>query len=344
MIAPAAPTARRDDGHRTPRLSICIPTYRRRRELETCVESILASARLGDSRIDLVVSDNASPDDTSDYLSALREREPDIRVFRQVENIGAERNIYALAELAQGEWIWLLGDDDRLEPEAIETVLKMLECAPPALVLNYSVWSADFARCIKRARFGERLGNFYETSDDLMRTFGVETGYCSALVVRRDHFLSVDRARYEVFSPFGFAFLYAFYSGARTSTGFRYVEAPIVMNRAGNSSGFDWYKYFVSGTTMVLDRLGTEGYSALAVSSAKTAVIGRFVLRDILVRKRDGADTSKIFGVTHEAYRSFALFWLGIVPALAIPAWFVRWAHRLLMASRQARRALSART
>lgn len=319
-----------DDRVWSPILSLCVPTYKRRKELEECIESISFSASRGAHKIELLISDNASPDDTWDYLLALQTRQPAISIFRQTENVGAERNIYGLVERACGEWLWVIGDDDLLEPEAIGEVLSALKLAPPAVVLNYSVWSSDFSRLVKRMKFSACLPKRCETSDDLMRQFGIEIGYCSALVFRKDHFSSVDRARYERFSPYGFAFLYAFYSGARFATDFQYIGIPIVRNRAANSTGFDWYKYFVGGTTMVLDQLGVEGYSKAAITSAKESVVMRFVLHDILVRKRDGADTSKVFGITRKAYGSFAIFWLGIVPALAIPARLVRWAHHLL--------------
>jgi glycosyltransferase involved in cell wall biosynthesis len=69
--------------------------------------------------IEVVVSDNASDDRTAEIASAYAGR-PDFRYVRRNENIGAERNFLEVVQAATGEYCWLLGDDEILEPAAIE--------------------------------------------------------------------------------------------------------------------------------------------------------------------------------------------------------------------------------
>ncbi len=111
------------------RLSVCIPTANRARFVAKAVESVIAEGR---DDVDIVVSDNASRDDTEQVVRGLASRHPRITYFRQPENRGFDPNYLKVIELARGEWVWVLGDDDWLEPRAIERVLAALDLHPDA--------------------------------------------------------------------------------------------------------------------------------------------------------------------------------------------------------------------
>ena len=85
--------------------------------------------------MECVVSDNASPDRTPEILKDVAESFP-LRVSRNDENIGIIANITKCAsELARGEFIWVVGDDDALCIGAIERILTFLRMPdPPDLI------------------------------------------------------------------------------------------------------------------------------------------------------------------------------------------------------------------
>jgi glycosyltransferase involved in cell wall biosynthesis len=74
--------------------------------------------------IEVIISDNASDDRTAEIASAYAGH-PDFRYVRRSENIGGDRNFLAVIEAATGEYCWLLGDDEILEPAAIERLLAL---------------------------------------------------------------------------------------------------------------------------------------------------------------------------------------------------------------------------
>lgn len=69
-----------------PILSICIPTYNRSRQLTQALESIVHQE--GFEEIEVVISDNCSTDETEAVGLRYRELYPNIRYYRNDENIG----------------------------------------------------------------------------------------------------------------------------------------------------------------------------------------------------------------------------------------------------------------
>lgn len=103
-----------------PLLSICIPTYNRAGFLRECLSS-LDLADLGGA-VEIVVSDNASTDATLDVLEEFKTTLP-LRYIVQQENIGPERNFDAVITEAHGEYCWLLGSDDVVEPGGVSKLV-----------------------------------------------------------------------------------------------------------------------------------------------------------------------------------------------------------------------------
>lgn len=111
-----------------PALSITIPTYNRSALLRQLMNRIVAEvppARAGD--VEVVISDNASTDDTAAMVEEYRQSLPRLVLVRQVENLGYDRNMLAAVAAASGDYCWLMGDDDLPEPGAIERILTILD-------------------------------------------------------------------------------------------------------------------------------------------------------------------------------------------------------------------------
>ncbi|OAB35262.1 hypothetical protein PMSD_13095 [Paenibacillus macquariensis subsp. defensor] len=94
-----------------PLLSICIPTYNRSSNLDRCLNAILSQLK-DDSPVEVLVSDNASTDDTAEVVSRYAALYPCLKYSCNSVNIGADRNIYHVMRLAQGTFVKMQGDDD----------------------------------------------------------------------------------------------------------------------------------------------------------------------------------------------------------------------------------------
>ena len=77
--------------------------------------------------------DNCSSDGTSDVCREFESRLPKMKVHRHSRNVGFGANFMRSLELSQGEYTWVLCDDDTLFPENADSLLELLaRSQPPA--------------------------------------------------------------------------------------------------------------------------------------------------------------------------------------------------------------------
>jgi len=107
-----------------PVLSITIPTYRRERYLKELLQSIRLPRDLWET-VEIVVSDNASEYNVGEVIRQLDLPYP-ISVHINEENIGATQNFINCVGMARGKYVWILGDDELLKPDAVTTVVNRL--------------------------------------------------------------------------------------------------------------------------------------------------------------------------------------------------------------------------
>lgn len=106
-------------------LTIAIPTYNRPVQLAHTL-SIIVPQVLSHANVQLLILDNCSPVPAADVLSGvMKSASPcgQIKVIRHSTNIGGNGNILRCFDMAEGEWIWCLGDDDDPAADAVETIL-----------------------------------------------------------------------------------------------------------------------------------------------------------------------------------------------------------------------------
>jgi len=122
-----------------PLVSVAIPAYRHANYIETCLASVCAQTY---PELELVLIDDGSPDDT--FAIAQRFLETHRNRFRRIvldrrENRGVSANSNACIEACHGEWVHLLGSDDRLYPHKIERIqTKIDEWNLPDLALVHT--------------------------------------------------------------------------------------------------------------------------------------------------------------------------------------------------------------
>jgi len=102
-------------------ISFCIPTFNRAKWLYTSVNHIL---QYKNDDIEIVISDNASPDNTKKIIQSIKD--PRVKYHRHPENLGFDLNLIQCIEMSKGDFIFILSDDDVLElkevPWLIETM------------------------------------------------------------------------------------------------------------------------------------------------------------------------------------------------------------------------------
>lgn len=94
-------------------LSICIPTYNRANHLDSLLAKIEKQIDgLDENLVRIYVSDNKSEDHTKDVMAKYQSRLKNLTCNTNDENVGMMGNFLKLYKIAQGEFVWLFGDDD----------------------------------------------------------------------------------------------------------------------------------------------------------------------------------------------------------------------------------------
>jgi abequosyltransferase len=127
-----------------PLLTIAVPTFNR----ESCLRELLGilfDQLVSEPRVELIVSDNASPDETPLVIQEFQQRGLRIRYIRNETNIGADRNLLQCYELAQGKYVWVFGDDDVILPGGVAVVLSYVESKDYEIVyLNSYIFKGEY--------------------------------------------------------------------------------------------------------------------------------------------------------------------------------------------------------
>jgi glycosyltransferase involved in cell wall biosynthesis len=118
----------------TPTVSIGLPVYNGSRYLRQAVDSILAQTF---QDFELVISDNASSDDTQAICETYAAQNPRVRYYRAPQNRGVTWNFRRVALHSSGELFMWVAHDDILAPEYVERCLEVLQKHPES-VLCYS--------------------------------------------------------------------------------------------------------------------------------------------------------------------------------------------------------------
>jgi glycosyltransferase involved in cell wall biosynthesis len=120
-----------------PRLSIGLPVYNGERYLSESIEALLGQSY---EDFELIISDNASTDDTPSICRRYEKQDARIRYIRQPRNIGLVPNHNFVADQAQGELFKWAAHDDLYAQDLLERCVEALD-EHPQVVFAHS-WSA----------------------------------------------------------------------------------------------------------------------------------------------------------------------------------------------------------
>lgn len=105
-----------------PTVSVCIPTYRGAAHIAETIESALAQSF---TDFELVIVDDASPDETGQVVA--RYRDARLRYVRSERNAGVEENWNRCLRFARGRYFKLLPHDDLIAPDCLARQVAVLE-------------------------------------------------------------------------------------------------------------------------------------------------------------------------------------------------------------------------
>lgn len=113
---------------------------------------------------------------------------------------GVDQDYSRAVELAQGEYCWLMTDDDLLKPSALAAVLKALRHAYGLVIVNAEVRNADLTQVLASSRLPFSAERVYQPTEADRERLLAETGdylsFIGGVVIRRQLWNAREKTRY----------------------------------------------------------------------------------------------------------------------------------------------------
>lgn len=168
-------------------IGIGIPTYDRGNLLKELLDSLIE--QVSEFNIPIFISDNNSSDDTEQIVKKFNLRYNNITYNKNNTNLGVYGNILQVIKMMNTEYIWLIGDDDKLKDGSLREVMRLISEKHDFIVLNSKVFDREFKK-IRWNRIidcsGDRIyqnGEHNELISDLRKASYF--GFISSMIIKR---------------------------------------------------------------------------------------------------------------------------------------------------------------
>ncbi|MBD1172636.1 glycosyltransferase family 2 protein [Pelagibacterales bacterium SAG-MED05] len=104
-------------------ISICIPTYNRPSTLINCLNSLSLQT---EKQFEVCISDNCSKANIQKLIHPFKKKLK-IRFNKNKKNLGFALNLLKVSNMAKGDFIWFLGDDDLIVRDGIKTLKNIIK-------------------------------------------------------------------------------------------------------------------------------------------------------------------------------------------------------------------------
>ncbi|WP_299153950.1 glycosyltransferase family A protein [uncultured Christiangramia sp.] len=222
-------------------LSILIPTYNRSVFLNknlTMLKSYILDNDL-ESKVEIVVSNNFSSDDTSEIIGNFFKDNPTLSILpiHQSSNIGLLKNALEVLKNANFEYVMYLGDDDYIDENYLNGVITHIENNKSTHVVLPSLIEVNIHdEFVKNGRDFELQNSYWDAGYENCLENGWRGHQLSGLVLKRNGIYDAVK-KFRVSNLYIFVFFTA-YSCLKGNT-FHYTKFPVRVTNPGQKNK-DW--------------------------------------------------------------------------------------------------------
>ena len=297
-------------------LTIAIPSWNRARFLEGTLAQLRHewTADLAEA-VEVLVSDNCSPDDTRAVVAgSVRDGLP-VRYVRNEENLGSDRNIAQCFNLARGQYVLILGDDDLPVDGALQELLEILERENFGVVCVRTYgFNHDFRR--EHPGGGGRFERFADAGRFLQR-IGPQMTLISACAINKSLLPEIDANEFE---GENLVQTHLVVLAALRGSCSLYVEKYLVACLRNNTGGYDFSKVFVHNLFALLAAHKKDGLSDAAIRGiAHHMLLSFYPFQMSKIRRQHPERSLSTIQYFNERFRAMPLYWLWVYPILAWP-------------------------
>ena len=154
-------------------VSVIMITYDHEQYIERAIQGVLKQK--GDFRIELIIGNDASKDNTDVICRSFSEADPSVRYFLHEQNLGAHRNFGFCYEQCTGDYIALCeGDDEWVDELKIQKQLE--EFKDSSIVMSFTDAEVNDIKdnMVHATYYNDRPASIY-TKYDVFEAFRVPT-------------------------------------------------------------------------------------------------------------------------------------------------------------------------
>lgn len=307
-------------------LSIVIPVYNGEDTIGETLESVVNQCDV-DMDMDIIISDNASTDNTKKVVYSYIEKYPFIHYYKNNNNVGFDKNCDLAIRRSKSEYCWIMGDDDLIANGGIKRIYDLLskKLYLSAVYVNYSM-------CDRKSNLitVERDLEIYkdvecENGVEFFKIVGLYPNFISTIIVKRSDWVkNIDT------SDYGSYFIhYAVLMRIVVNKRVYCISDPLVINKA-RLSGEKESGYFRNSIKVILSLLDIYKKSVKCYygnnndmyESVIKAVYDKYLLNKILNAKLNGCGYDYIIHRRLVSYfGGIYSFWLRENMIYVFPGW-----------------------
>lgn len=232
-------------------LSICIPTYKRAGYLKNCLHAFLSQLNIENKPlVEIYVSNNASPDNTTEIVNEYIAKGHEITYHINSENIGPDNNVASCFKKAKGKYVWVFADDDYLLPGCLNPIISILKTNNVGVVYLSSLWY-DNVKELQIRTFTKLNYTVFEDSLSFFEQVHYWITFASGNIVNRESLQSQDWSiQFEDSNLIQLSWMIpAIFYNKRNI----YIKDQVLACKANNSGGYKFYTVFGKNFNMVMD-------------------------------------------------------------------------------------------
>lgn len=293
-----------------PLLTIAIPTYNRAKALNQCLKCISDQIDKDDNRLEILVSDNCSPDDTRDVVEKFIKLGYNIRYLVNSVNMGIGFNVAQCYKEAAGQFAVAFGDDDILLNGSVDLILRVIQEHSDCGVIHLN------AHDHKHTDVSVRV---FSDPIEFINQIHYDITFISANIINRDLICWDDLYKYkDSFLNHSNLFFEAI---LQAPTNIFIQHKTIVGAGIENSEGYDFYQVFGKNFTNIMKDVEQRNNVSGIQRVINNQLLIHFFPAVIIIHKRGGRKFSKrrVHNLLFPVYKKYLYYWTFCLPILILP-------------------------
>ncbi len=301
-----------------PLLTLTIPTYNRGVFLRQFLDSV--RDQLGsNSQVEVIVSDNASTDETPEIIKEELQRGTRLTYIRNPENIGPDANFLQCYERATGKYVWVMGDDDVLAPNSLQRIVEYLSGDEFELVYLTPFGFEGSDAPPKNPSATQRNVRTFDDPEPFVRRVHLFLTMISANIVNKDRVESIGHEPFTKLVGSNLIHLGWIFTALRGHRKSLLVDEKLFGYRCANGGGFGFCRVFGPALSEVAAQwLNVPRLSKLISNGA----LQRHIPPQLFVAKRQTNDPflrEDAHAILSKAFGKNIRYWICDYPLIVLP-------------------------